>query len=597
MNSLARVVPSAAAADLTGGSFLLPDSGSQAIGRRADLDSDTRQLAETLDRFLASELRPSMAVLEAGAPQRLREILKAAGALGLYFAEVPEADGGLALPKAAVALLFESLGPWGGFNNAFAAHAGLALQPIILFGSPILKAKHLQGLASGERLGAYCLTEPGSGSDALAARARAQRTQAGDEAGPGWRLSGTKIWISNGGIADLFIVFAQASTESGPKLTAFAVERAARGVSVGAEERKMGLHSASTTTVSFDDVFVPDDAVVGAVGQGAKIAFTILNIGRYKIGASSCGVVRRVLALSTAHAVERNAFGRPIGTYGAIRDLLGRMTGRLYGLESAVYRLAGELDRAVAAGRREADLLEEHSVEASILKVVGSEVADFAVDAGVQIHGGLGYSAEMEVERLYRDNRIFRIFEGTNEINRNIIATTILRRAERGRFPLHVESGRAREALFRANGCWSDHLEAVALVKDVALVLLHALGTTAGERADAEQEAAHQVADVISVAYLAESAVLAARSNPGRDGSAYSSSQPFAADAAKFVLAEALKRAEEALDLAAPRLGLSDVRAGIADTLQAARRFAVPDEIELVRRLAEATLSAGGYPG
>lgn len=404
------------------------------IFTREDFNDDQRAMARTAAEFVAHEVCPRLPEIEEKKQGVIPELLRRAGDLGLLAIEVPEAYGGLGLDKATAMLVSERAAQLASFSISWGAHTGIGTLPLVYYGSEAQKTRYLPKLASGEWLAAYALTEPGSGSDALAAKTSARKE--GDE----WVLNGTKQFITNAGFADLFTVFAQVEAD---RFTAFLVERSDPGVSTGPEEQKLGIVGSSTRALLLDSARIPADRVLGEIGQGHKIAFNILNVGRFKLGSGALGAARQCLRTAVRYAQERRQFGRPIAEFGMVQRKIADMAARIYASGSAAYRTAGLLDAAFAAisendPQRDGLLravLEEYTVECSIVKVFGTECLDLVADESLQILGGYGFLKDYPVERHYRDSRINRIFEGTNEINRLIIAATILKRAGQGRIP------------------------------------------------------------------------------------------------------------------------------------------------------------------
>ena len=405
-----------------GGGWLVAETAPAAVMTRERLSDEHRMIEQTAAEFMAGDVLPVLERLEAKDWALNRELLRKCGALGLLGTSVPETYGGVDLDKVASLLVSEQLARNASFATTFGAQANLTILPITLYGTAAQKQRYLPGLVSGQLAGAYCLSEPGAGSDALGARTTATRQPDGS-----FVLSGEKTWISNGGFADVFVVFAKVD---GAHFTAFLVERAWPGVSSGQEEHKMGLHGSSTTPVVFQDVRVPADAVLGDLGRGHKVAFNVLNFGRFKLGAMTSGGAKGTIADAARYAAERRQFGAPIATFGAIRHKIGAMVAAEYALESLVYRTAGLLDEAMAAAgggpAAVLEALEEFAVEASIAKVHGSEVAGFVVDEAVQIHGGNGFAEEYTASRLLVDARVLSIFEGANEIQAHVVARRLL---------------------------------------------------------------------------------------------------------------------------------------------------------------------------
>jgi len=580
-----------------GGSFLIERHEPATIQVPEERGDELRLMAHSARQFVERELLSEADKLEVVDYDFLRQKLQRAGEQGLLGVDVPEEHGGLAASKTASMLVAEQLASSGSFNVTFNAHTGIGTLPIVYFGTSEQQERYLPKLATGEMVAAYCLTEPDSGSDARAARARAVL----DEDGRTYRLSGTKMWITNAGFADLFVVFAQAQGPAGEGLTAFLVERETPGLSFGAEEHKLGISGSSTRQVILEDAPVPVGNVLGEVGKGHRIAFSILNLGRLKLAAGAVGGVKEMVRLSSRYALGREQFGQPIARFGLIREKIANMTSDAYALESALYRLAGELDRRLGqAGDEQARQLaaiDEYVVEYSLIKVYGSEILDDAVDEAMQIYGGNGYSAEYPIETAYRNSRINRIFEGTNEINRLLVTGQLLRRALSGRLDL-LTAGQA--ALQGGSGFATgssrhddDPLSrAGALVeglKQAVLLLATSAAMEYGEGIETEQEIMARLADGVSLVYLAESGVLRASrlaaSAPDRARPATLAARLYAGravDRFRYLAQEVLARVEGAGER--------------ADLLGSYLAPHGEDLIELRRQLSEVVYEAQGYP-
>jgi alkylation response protein AidB-like acyl-CoA dehydrogenase len=431
-----------------GGGFLLEATGSATIFTPEMLSEEQQLMRATADDFVKREVEPRLADIENKKPGVMRAILQKAGELGLLGHDIPVAFGGLGGDKTSSSLITEAASRVGSFAVSYGAHVGIGTMPLVLFGTPAQHQKYLPRLASGEMIAAYALTEPGSGSDALAAKTRATLSPDGKT----WRLNGTKQYITNAGFADLFTVFAKVD---GEKFTGFLIERGAPGLTVGPEEHKLGIRGSSTCPLILEDCEIPVGAVLGQVGQGHKIAFNILNIGRWKLGVGAVGAAKYCLELGVHYARDRKQFGKPIAEFDLIRKKLGDIATGIYVTESMAFRTAGLLDarsRAIdpadpAAQKKEIDAIEEHAIEASILKVFGSEMLHASADETLQIFGGAGYIEDYPIERVSRDARINRIFEGTNEINRLLVPGTLLKRALQGRLGLMAFVGQVQAEL------------------------------------------------------------------------------------------------------------------------------------------------------
>jgi alkylation response protein AidB-like acyl-CoA dehydrogenase len=430
------------------------------------------------------------------------------GELGLLGIDVPERVGGAGLDKVASLVATEAVGACPSFAAAFGAQTGLALIPILCFGTPEQEQRYLPTIVSGETVGAYCLSESASGSDALGARTLATRQPDGS-----WRLNGEKLWVTNGGFADVFIVFAKVD---GEHFSAFIVERGFAGVTGGPEEHKMGLVGSSTTSLVLADAEVPADNLLGEIGKGHRIAFNVLNYGRFKLAAMCTGGARPAIAEAADYAMTRHQFGQPIGAFGAIRHKLAEMAVRLYAVESMLYRTAGLIDEAIADkddSRGVAKALEEFALEASLLKVAGSEMLDFVLDENVQIHGGNGFVHDYPAERRYRDGRVNRIFEGTNEINRLLVPSLLLKRASAGALPLFeaLERAASPDAVVPAvEGPLADERRTADAIRRATLVTMGAAVRGLGDTLVKEQEVVMLLADLVIATFATESVVLRA---------------------------------------------------------------------------------------
>ncbi len=501
------------ATSLRGGAWLIEDASPDATFTPEKLSDEHRLIGQTAIEFMTGEVLPALERLEQKDWTLARTLVQRCGALGLLGTDVPEAFGGVELDKASAIVVGEAIGRSASFAATFGAQTGLAITPLLCFGTDDQQQRYLPRLVSGELVGAYALSESGSGSDALGAKTRATRQPDGS-----YLLNGEKMWITNGGFADVFIVFAKVDPD---QFTAFIVERAFPGVSSGNEEHKLGLHGSSTTPLILQDARVPAENVLGEVGKGHKVAFNVLNYGRFKLAAMCSGGARFVVGEAAAYAAERRQFGQPIATFGAIRHKLAEMAIREYAVEAMLYRTAGLIDATLQGSHASAAVLaalEEYAVEASILKVAASEMLDFVLDENVQIHGGNGFVKDYPAERHYRDARVNRIFEGTNEINRLLVPGMLARRAVKGGLPLIPAARKLQDELLTpslpeplGDGPLATQQRTVTAMKKVALMVLGTAMQTYGDSLADQQEVLSGTADIIMDVYAAESTMLRAQ--------------------------------------------------------------------------------------
>jgi len=577
-----------------GGSWLLEETEPASVFTPEKLSDEHRLMAQTVEEFVATEVMPNIDRLETKDWNLARTLVERAGELGLLGISVPEQYGGLDLDKVSALVVSERIARSASMAAAYGAQANLTILPIVLFGTDTQKAKYLPGLVSGEKIGAYALSESGSGSDALAARTRATRQADGS-----WVLNGEKMWITNGGFADVFIIFAQAD---GDQFTAFIVERAF-GVKSGNEEHKMGLHGSSTTPILLQDVRVPADNLLGEIGKGHKVALNTLNFGRFKLGAMCSGGCRAAIGEASKYAKQRKQFGHPIADFGAIKYKLGEMTARTYALESLMYRTAGLIDITVAEGGGHggsdiAAALEEFAVEASIAKVMGSETLDYVLDENVQIHGGNGFVKDYPAERSYRDARVNRIFEGTNEINRMLIPGMLIRRALKGEIGLIPAAKRLQDEVLSPGGASPStdegldaDLRTVGSFKKVALMVLGTAMQTYGSKLSDEQEVLCAAADILIDTYAAESAVLRARdavSNSRSDAALHEAS-------ARTFVNDATQRVHASATNALAAMAEGDTLRTLLAALRRVLKATPVNTVALRRTLADATVARGSY--
>lgn len=592
-----------------GGGFLLGPSHPGTTWTPERLTEEQRAIRDALAEFIEREIEPRAAALEARRYDAHREVLARLGEAGFLGIEVPVEDGGAGLDRRTAVVVADALGRTGSFAVTYGAHAGIGTLPLVFFGRDDQRARYLPGLAGGRLVGAYALTEPAAGSDAMAIRTRASRLPDGR-----YRLDGSKQFITNAGFADLFTVYAKVDGEA---FTAFLVERGDPGLGIGPEEEKLGIHGASTCPVLLDGVVVGPERILGEVGQGHRVAFNILNAGRFKLAAACLGTMRPILATAVAYARQRSAFGRPIASFPLVAGKLVGIAARIYAVEALVYRLAGLIDDLAAAaggGGEPADptaaglrALEEYAAESSIAKVFASEALDWVVDEFVQVHGGYGYIESYPAARAYRDARINRIWEGTNEINRLLVSQTLLRRAMRGRLDLLGAIGRAQEALLGGSmgsipsepsggrGAAPLPAERARLdgLRTATLLLAGSAFTRFGTGLEEEQEVLAGLADLAGACFVAESVLLRAEQAATELAGERA---PIHLDLARFVVADLLGSAELVARSLVGAVAVGDEARVLGAGLRRLFRSEPVDRIAVGRRLAEAVLAAGGAP-
>ncbi len=595
-------VPSSAKSAVKGGSFLIESRNPADVFTPEDLNDQHKLIARTAEEFVEKEIVPRAREMNEKKPGLLRELLRKAAELGLCATDVPQKYGGLELDKISSILVAEKMARNGSWATTLGAQAGIGILPIALFGTDDQKIRYVPRLASAEWSGAYCLSEATSASDALNCKTRAALSPDGKH----YILNGTKMWVTNGGIADVYVVFAKVD---GEKFSAFIVERGFAGVSPGAEEHKMGIRGSSTTPLNLEDVAVPVENVLGEIGKGHLIAFNILNIGRLKLGAGCVGGCKILLARALKWAGERQAFGRTIADFGLIQEKLGEMISRTYAIESLSYRTTGMIDNllegidqgAATAPAQILEALRQYAVECSILKVLGTETLHYAADETVQIFGGYGYSSDYEVEEAYRDQRINRIFEGTNEINRLLITDMLLKRSMKGELPLIPAAQRLlEEVLDTAPGEETeDGLPFSAegrLVQGAKKVVLLVAGSAVQKYLQAlaeEQEVVGVISNLVMDTYAMESALLRTQKKLMKARGDASSVEM---DATRVFLYAAADRMELEARRALPRIAEGDTLRTQFALLRRFLRRTAPDTVEMRRRLAKRGLELQRYP-
>jgi alkylation response protein AidB-like acyl-CoA dehydrogenase len=583
-----------------GGSFLITRTAHKDVFTPADLTDDQRLIGQTAEEFMQKEVIPAIPELEAHKDnQPMVQALKKAGDIGLLGGGIPEAYGGTGLDKISATILAEKLASYGSFAVSHGGHAGIGTVPIVYFGTEEQKKKYLPKIASGELLSSYCLSEPQAGSDSLASRTRAVLSPDGKN----YILNGQKMWITNGGFADIYIVFAKID---GEKFSCFIVERGTPGFTAGAEEKKMGIKGSSTTPLFFENSPVPKENLLHEPGRGHVVAFNTLNAGRFSLGAFCLGAAKKVLEASSKYAKERGAFGKHLADFGLIKGKLGEMAIRVYAIESEVYRTAGVIEAAVSGPEASMDktqqamqVLEEYAIESSISKVGGSEMLDFVVDEGVQIFGGYGFHEDYPVARAYRDSRVNRIFEGTNEINRMLIIQMLMKRAMAGVLPLIPAGMKLQEEILAGpsfeEAPAGEFAEEEKSLEQAKKIFLMASGTAMQkfrEKLADEQEVMGSLANIVMDVYGMESCLRRAQ----KASAARSSAAGLMGEATRAFVYDAMDRVEKDARIALAACADGDT---LTTQLAVLRRFAkhVPvNTIAIRRRIADAVLAQDRYP-
>ena len=583
-----------------GGSFLLESPQPGDIFTTADLTDDQKLIGQTAEEFVLKEVFPFIKELENKKPGLMAELVKKGGEVGLMGGGVPEEYGGAGLDKISTAVLTEKLSIYGGFAVTHGAHAGIGTLPIVYFGTEAQKKKYLPKLATGQWIGAYCLSEPQAGSDAQNSLTRAELNAQGTH----YVLNGQKMWITNGGFADVYIVFAKID---GEKFTAFIVERTFPGFKPGNEEHKMGIHGSSTTPIFLENCMVPKENLLHEIGRGHIVAFNILNAGRFTLGASCVGGSKHVLMTSSKYAKERKAFGKQIGDFGLMKEKLAEMAIQIFAVESMVYRSAGNIEAAMAAASGSGDkiqntmkVLEEYAIESSIAKVYGSEMLDFVVDEAVQIFGGYGFHEDYSVCRAYRDSRINRIFEGTNEINRMLIIQMLMKRAMGGQLPLIPAAMKLADEILAGpsfeeapEGVLAGEARVVANSKKMFLQAAGGAVQKFREKLADEQELIGALSNVVMEIYAMESCMLRAQKAAATKGEPASQNL---IDSARVFINDAAERVEHEAKRAIAAIHEGDMLTTQMAVLKRFAKRAPLDTIALRRRVAAAIQSQDRYP-
>jgi alkylation response protein AidB-like acyl-CoA dehydrogenase len=585
---------------ISGGSFLLEERNPSEVFTPEDFNEQHQLIAQTAEEFAANEIVPNTEKIEHKDFSVTRDLLKKAGELGLSSVEIPEAYGGLEMDKVTAAIIADRIAKYAGFATSWGGHTGIGTLPIVYFGTEEQKKKYLPRLAAGEIVGAYALSEASSGSDALNCRARATLSSDGKH----YILNGEKMWITNAGFADLFTVFAKVD---GEKFTAFLVERTFPGFSIGAEEHKMGIRGSSTCPIILNDCKVPVENLLGEVGKGHIIAFNILNVGRFKLGAMCVGGARVSLENAVGYAKQRKAFNKVIADFGLVREKIANMATLVYVGESLVYRTVGMMDTLLSevdksgpdALKETRKAIEEYAVECSIIKVWGSEMVDYVVDETVQIYGGYGFVEEYPAERAYRDARINRIFEGTNEINRLIITGFLLKRAMSNQLPLMPAIKKLMDEVLSGPSMGEDAEGPLAeerkLVSQAKKLGLFAAGSATQKYMQAiqdQQEIMGAIADIVTEVYAMESALLRAQKIIEQKGEA-AAALPIAMT--RVYLTQAMDKIESAARKIIAAVAEGDMMRTQLAILRRLAKYEPFNTIQLRQQIAQKMIERGKY--
>ncbi len=588
---------------LKGGEFLIKETEAQDIFIPEEFTEEQRAMAEACKQFIDKEVTPHVQRMDSLEEGFMRSVMQKAGELGLLGVSIPEEYGGLGMSFNTSMLIADIVGKGGSFSTAYGAHTGIGTLPILYYGTEEQKRKYLPKLATGEWIGCYCLTEPEAGSDANSGKTKATLNAEGTH----YLINGQKMWISNAGFADLFIVFAKIDDDK--NLSAFIVEKTFGGITLGDEEKKLGIKGSSTRQVFFNDCKVPVENMLSTRGNGFKIAVNILNIGRIKLGAGVIGGCKEIINLAIAYAKERKQFGVSISSFGAIKHKLAEMALRVYATESASYRagqnIEDKINALIAEGMPDSEAklkaLEQFAIECAIMKVHGSEVLDYIVDEGVQIYGGMGFSEEAPMAKAYRDARISRIYEGTNEINRMLLVGMIVKRAMKGELDLMQPAMAVAKELTSVPNMtpvdnsilFAEEKEVIKNMKKAILMVAGDALQTLGTEFESEQEIMMNLADMLIETYVAESTILRTEKLIGIRGEVACEAQ---VNMAKVYLTEAVSKLEFAGKEAINAYAKGDKMKVLLMGLKRYTKINPFNTKNARRMIADATIAEGKYP-
>lgn len=588
---------------IKGGEFIIRESSAEEVFIPEEFTEEQKMMAEATIDFINKEIQPNIEKIDSQDWDVVKSIFDQTGELGLLGVSVPEKYDGLGMSFNTSLLLADFFGASGAFSTTYGAHTGIGTLPILYYGTEEQKQKYLPKLATGEAVGCYCLTEPDAGSDANSGKTKAVLTEDGKH----YLINGQKMWISNAGFADIFIVFAKIDDDK--NLTGFIIEKDFGGISLGDEEKKMGIKGSSTRQVFFNDCKVPVENMLSERGNGFKIAVNILNIGRAKLGAGVLDGCRRVLKLSTQYAKERKQFKQPIANFGAIKHKLAEMAIKTYAIESACYRVGqnieDKIDELEAQGMDESKAklkgFEQFAIECAILKVHGSEVLDFVTDEGVQVYGGMGFSADAPMERAYRDARITRIYEGTNEINRMLLVGMIVKRALKGELDIMAPAMAVAKELtsipsfetIDASKLFNIEKDLLQRLKKATLMVAGKAAQTFEAKLNDQQEVLMNIADMLIEIYVAESAMLRTEKLVGIKGEAACEGQ---IKATQVYIREATEKIITAAKEAIPAVSKGDEMRVMMMGLKRFTKYEPVNMHALRREIADEIIEKGDYP-